>query len=176
MDQKAVYRGGKKVGVVQNGSYQVVDENGHTHAGTFAKLIQQHVAAKLTKGAGPNGKFRFDGQTAEVVGGSVFLKGQRVGSIDASGRYTLELDGARSGDAHSTPGAVFIGAGGGTGVISIAGLTLVATDGRIHDGAELVGWLQSNGRFRAVRNNGDYLEGTVGQPSTFRFLKRQRGK
>lgn len=179
MDKTAVYRAGKKVGVVQNGSYQFVDEQGKQQAGSFVKLIQAHVAKKLTTtGAGPTGKLRFDGQTAEVMGGAVFLQGKKVGSVDAQGKYTLELDANRkhAGDAHATPGAVWIGKGGGTGVIEIGGLRFASTDGAIHDGPELIGWLQTNGRFRAVRNNGDYFEGQLGKPTSYVYLRRTSGK
>ncbi len=178
MDKGAVYRAGKKVGVVQNGSYQFVDEHGKQHAGSFARLIQAQVVKEVsTSGAGPTGKLRFDGQTAEVMGGVVFLNGKRLGAVDARGQYALELDARKhAGDVHATPGAVWIGKGGGTAVIDIGGLRFVSTDGAIHDGPELIGWLQTNGRFRAVRNNGDSFEGQLGKPASYLYLRRTPGK
>lgn len=171
-----VRRGGAVVGTLsKRGEFRVVDERGRVHTGTLARLLTAEFKRQLRgEAAGLTGRMRVDRQTFEVRAGGAYLGGKQVGTVTATGEFELTLAGRRStGNVHRTIGAVWLGAAKAaprSGRIDVGGRTFPAVDGVVFEAGVEIGWLKSDGSFRAVTSQGDFLEGSLTGPST--FLKR----
>lgn len=167
LNQSNILRKGKKVGTLTKTAWQLVDETGRQHGGTVAGLLETRAKAK-----GPSGKLRLHLDTLEVIAGVVFFERQRIGTVDAQGQYAVTLRGAAcSGNAHKTPGAVWLGGPGGSGSITIGGATYHAFEGAIHEGQTVIGWLRADGSYRAVTRAGDCFFGSLKVPGSARLLR-----
>ncbi len=174
IEKNVIMVGDERVGTIgSDGTYQLVDVNGTVQTGSVAGLIQEGVRNQLSvAGQGVTGKLRLGAQTLEVVGGTVFHEGTRVGSIDGRGAFGVTVRGTpMQGNAFTTPGAVWLGGTAGSGPVTIDDLRFTAIDGVIYENGSAIGWLDGLGLFRAVRANGDYFEGTVGAPTKALYLR-----
>lgn len=174
-----MYLNNVKVGSLSaNGEFRVTSPEGRIHSGNIRSLIRADVQRQVAGGlSGPTGRLRVGHYACEVRGGAVWLTGQRIGQVGLFGDYELEIEGCRlTGNLNRTPGAVWLFGrieGGSSARIELsgAGRAFTAIDGVIYEAGEEIGWLLSDGRFRAVTLEGDHLEGTLKNLDAAKYLR-----
>lgn len=170
LENGVIKRQGKQVGVLRQGAYQVTG-GGRPVSGTLEQLVRAAVAREKTPST-RNGKLRLGPQTFEVLAGKVFFEGTVIGRVEDSGAFSVTVGARRAeGFVSTTPGVVWLGGPGGTGTVTIAGHRFTALEGTITEAGVAIGWLALDGSYRAVRPNGDFFEGRLGQLASERYFR-----